>query len=257
MKQMMRILLSGCSGKMGHVVSQTVQERTDCDIVAGFDIKSDGDYKYPVFAQPSDFTGTADVIIDFSNPVTLPRLLEFARSRRIPAVIATTGLSPADIELLRLTAAEIPVFSSANMSIGVNLLTELAKKAAAVLSDSFDIEIIEMHHNQKIDAPSGTALMLADAVSSVLPQPSQYVYDRHSQRKKRDRNEIGIHSVRAGTIAGEHEVIFAGRDEIITLHHSAASRQIFATGAVNAAIFLCRQKPGLYNMGDLVASIGG
>ena len=254
---MMHILLSGCNGKMGHVVTQTVQGRTDCDIVAGFDSQPGGESGYPVFAQPMEFPGTADVLIDFSNPAFLPKLLEFATARRIPAVIATTGLSADDMERLHRAAAEIPVFSSANMSIGINLLTELAKKAAAVLSDSFDIEIIEMHHNQKIDAPSGTALMIANAVSSVLPYSPQYVYERHSQRKKRDRSEIGIHSVRAGTIAGEHEVIFAGRDEVITLHHSAMSRQIFATGAVNAALFLCRQKPGFYNMGDLVASIGG
>ena len=143
------------------------------------------------------------------------------------------------------------------MSLGVNLMLELCKKAAAVLSGSFDIEIVEQHHNQKIDAPSGTALMLADGISEVLREKPQYVYDRHSQRKKREKNEIGIHSVRGGTIVGEHEVIFAGGDEVLTIRHSAASRRIFANGAVNAALFLTTQQPGLYDMGDLVAAIGG
>ncbi len=143
------------------------------------------------------------------------------------------------------------------MSLGVNLIVELAKKATAVLSDSFDIEIIEKHHNQKIDAPSGTALMIADSISSTLEQKPQYVYDRHEIRKKRDKNEIGIHSVRGGTIVGEHEVIFAGKDEIITITHSAMSKQVFATGAINAALFISGKPSGLYDMGDIVSSVGG
>ena len=158
------------------------------------------------------------------------------------------------MEEVKRASELIPVFYSGNMSLGVNLLMELAKKATAVLGDGFDVEIIEKHHNQKIDAPSGTALMLADAVSEAMPQEPRYVYDRHSQRKKREKAEIGIHSVRGGTIVGEHEVIFAGRDEIVTLSHTALSKEIFATGSVNAALFLVGRQPGLYNMGDLVAS---
>jgi 4-hydroxy-tetrahydrodipicolinate reductase len=253
---MRRIILSGCNGSMGQVVSQAVLDRHDCVIISGFDIntKMASDYDYRVFSDPSEFVGNADVIIDFSSPVFLPKLLAFATTRKIPTVIATTGLNPAQIEQLRETSLTVPIFFSANMSLGVNLIVELTKKAAAVLGDSFDIEIIEMHHNQKLDAPSGTALMIADSISNVLPQEPQYIYDRHSVRRRREKKEIGIHSVRGGTIVGEHEVIFAGKDEVITIRHSAMSKQVFATGAINAALFLCNQKPGLYNMGDLVAS---
>lgn len=241
---------------MGRVVTQTVRERPDCEIVAGLDIDGKPS-EYPVYARPMDFPGRADALIDFSHPSCLPSLMELVRQRKIPAVIATTGLSEDDRRLIREASQEVPVFYSANMSVGVSLLTELAKKAAAVLSDDFDIEIVEMHHNQKIDAPSGTALMLADAVSSVRPEKPEYVYDRHAQRKKRGKNEIGIHSVRGGTVTGEHEVIFAGPDEVVTLHHSAASRRVFASGAINAARFVSRQRPGLYSMSDLIASTGG
>jgi 4-hydroxy-tetrahydrodipicolinate reductase len=254
---MRRIILSGCNGKMGHVVSDAVLERHDCVIISGFDINAEMTGDYPVLSDPSKFEGSADVIIDFSNPASLPKLIAFATARKIPAVIATTGLSAAQIELLHEAAASIPIFFTANMSLGVNLMVELAKKAAAILGNSFDIEIIEMHHNQKLDAPSGTALMLADSISSVLPQESQYIYDRHSVRRRREKNEIGIHSVRGGTIVGEHQVIFAGKDEVLTISHSAMSKQIFATGAINAALFLCSQAPGFYNMGNLVSSFGG
>lgn len=241
---------------MGRVVAQTVENQPDCEIVAGLDV-SGKPAEFPVYARPLDFPGSADALVDFSNPAYLPRLMELVRQRNIPAVIATTGLSPEDFRLIREISREVPIFYSANMSIGVSLLTELAKKAAAVLAENFDIEIVEMHHNQKIDAPSGTALMLADAISSVLPEKPEYVYDRHSRRQKRSRHEIGIHSVRAGTITGEHEVIFGGPDEVITLRHSAASRSVFANGAINAARFVCRQRPGLYSMQDLIASTGG
>lgn len=254
---MKRILLSGCNGKMGQVVSQTAAERDDCEIIAGFDIHTESKNTYPVYTDPEEFAGEADVLIDFSHPAYFPKVLSFAAARHIPAVIATTGLSDEQRGQLRQLSETVPVFSSANMSLGVNLLLELCKKAAAVLSNTFDIEIVEMHHNQKIDAPSGTALMLANGISSVLPQKPQYVYDRHSQRKKREKQEIGIHSVRGGTIVGEHEVLFAGTDEVITIRHSAASKRIFAAGAVNAALFLSIQKPGLYDMSHLVSAIGG
>jgi 4-hydroxy-tetrahydrodipicolinate reductase len=254
---MLRIILSGCSGHMGHVVASTISERDDCVVVAGFDINSAIKESFPVMSDPKQYDGNADVIIDFSNPSFLPKLLNFAKQRKIPAVIATTGMSEEQIDQIKAASKEIPVFFSANMSIGINLLVSLAKKATVVLSDNFDIEIVEMHHNQKLDAPSGTALMIADGISSELKEKPEYVYDRHTVRQKRSKNEIGIHSLRGGTVVGEHEVIFAGKDEVVTLKHSAMSKQIFANGAINAAIFLAKQKPGLYDMGNLVASIGG
>ncbi len=254
----MQILLSGCNGKMGHVVAQTAAEQKDVRIVAGFDIRTEASDGFPVFAEPDEFTGKADVLIDFSHPAFFSKALDFIQKRKIPAVFATTGLSPEQREQMKKAAETVPVFFSANMSLGVNVLMELCKKAASVLGESFDIEIVEMHHNQKIDAPSGTALMLANGISSVLPEEPQYVYDRHSRRQKREKREIGISSVRGGTIVGEHEVIFAGTDEVITLRHSAASKRIFAAGALNAARFLLSQKPGLYDMSHLVSSaIGG
>lgn len=254
---MKRILLSGCNGRMGNVVAQAIAGRGDCVVIAGFDLNNAQAGTFPVYADPAAFAGEADVIIDFSHPGYFETVRAFAAARRLPIVVATTGLSDTQRAHLKALTETVPVFSSANMSLGVNLMLELCKKAAAVLSGSFDIEIVEQHHNQKIDAPSGTALMLADGISSVLKEHPQYVYDRHSQRKKREKNEIGIHSVRGGTIVGEHEVIFAGGDELLTIRHSASSRRIFANGAINAALFLTGRKPGLYDMGDLVASIGG
>ena len=251
---MKNILLNGCNGKMGQVITSCVEQRSDCRIAAGFDINTTMLSDFPVFSDPEGYTGDADVIIDFSHPSALSGLLAFAKQRKLPIVVATTGLSPEQVEEVKDASKSIPVFYSGNMSLGINLLMELAKKATAVLGGSFDIEIVEQHHSQKIDAPSGTALMLADCISSALPEQPRYVYDRHSQRKKRDKGEIGIHSIRGGTIVGEHEVIFAGRDEVITLSHSAHSKEVFATGSVNAALFLIGKEPGLYDMGDLVAS---
>lgn len=250
------ILLSGCNGKMGKAVTASVASTDGCEIVGGIDIYAESLNGYPVFASPAlvskDIVEKADVIIDFSNPSALAGLLEFAVENSIPAVISTTGLNDAQINLLKNAAAKIPVFFSANMSIGVNLLCELSKKAAKVLGDSFDIEIVEMHHNKKIDAPSGTALMIADAIKGELDESIKYEYDRHSKREKRTKNEIGIHAVRGGTITGEHEVIFAGHDEIIKISHSARSKELFATGAVNAAKFICGKPAGLYDMSAML-----
>ncbi len=249
---MKQIILSGCNGKMGHVISDIVMGRDDCTIVAGFDLNTQRQYDYPVYTKPSEYTGSGDVIIDFSHPSLLTALLDYAEEKKIPIVLATTGYSKAQLEEIHAAAQRLPVFFSANMSLGINLMVELAKKAASVLGGSFDIEIIEKHHNQKIDAPSGTALMIADGVSGVLSEKPQYVYDRHSQRKKRDKNEIGIHAIRGGTIVGEHDIMFAGRDEILTISHTAMSKEVFASGAVNAAVFMCGKAPGLYNMKDMV-----
>ena len=250
------IILTGCNGKMGRAVTNSVAETEGFEIAAGIDIFTEERYGYPVFASPAlipdEITKKADVIIDFSNPNALAGLLEYAVKNNLPAVICTTGLNDAQINLIKTAAEKIPVFFSANMSLGVNLVCELAKKAAAVLGNAYDIEIIEMHHNQKIDAPSGTALMIADSIKEELDSSVKYEYDRHSKREKRTKNEIGIHAVRGGTITGEHQVIFAGHDEIITVSHSARSKELFATGAVNAAGFICDKKTGLYNMSDML-----
>ncbi len=250
------ILLCGCNGKMGKAVTKSVSETDGCEIIAGVDVYAENLNGYPVFSSvakiSTELKEKIDVIIDFSNPVALSGLLEFAVKNSIPAVICTTGLNDAQINLIKDASEKIPVFFSANMSLGVNLVCELAKKAAAVLGDSFDIEIIEMHHNQKIDAPSGTALMIADSIKETLDDDVKYEYDRHSKREKRTKNEIGIHAVRGGTITGEHQVIFAGLDEIITISHSARSKELFATGAIKAASFICGKTAGLYKMSDMI-----
>lgn len=250
---MINIILSGCNGKMGKFISSVISDRDDCRVVAGIDINTQANDGFPVFAQPDDYIGEADVIIDFSHPSSLEKLLSYAKKNNLPIVIATTGLSDEQKAQLAEAAKTVPVFFSANMSIGVSLIAELAKTAARVLGQGFDIEIIEKHHNQKIDAPSGTALMLADAVCEALPEEMTYEYNRQAKRSKRTKNEIGIHAVRGGTIVGDHDVIFAGRDEVITISHSAASKEVFAVGAVNAALFLVNKEPKLYNMKDFVS----
>lgn len=249
---MKRIILSGCNGKMGRIIAACIKERDDCTVVAGIDIAGEAYDVFPVFTSPEQCAAEADAIIDFSHPSALLPLLSYAVERHIPAVIATTGLSDEQIAVVRETAKQVPLFFSFNMSLGVNLLCGLAKKAASILGGQFDIEIVEKHHNRKIDAPSGTALMLADEISTALTERPRYVFDRHSVRQKRGKEEIGIHSIRGGTIVGEHEVIFAGHDEIITLSHTAMSREIFATGSINAALFICGKPDGLYSMDDII-----
>ena len=251
---MTKIILCGCNGKMGAAVQNFASQREDCSIVAGVDVAGQSQGGFPVYASLQDVQEEAQVVVDFSHPSALSSILEYCRSHPgTAAVLCTTGYSAQQTQEIQEASKELPLFYSRNMSLGVNLLIELAKKAEAVLGDSFDVEIVEMHHNQKIDAPSGTALMLADAISEVEPQPMTYQYDRHSRRAKRERNEIGIHSVRGGTIVGEHEVIFAGHHEVIRLSHSAYSKEVFAAGAVNAAVFLSTQKPGMYEMSDLLS----
>ncbi len=248
---MIKMILSGCTGHMGKTIRECVSQRENCEIVAGFGI-GEHDCPFPVYANPADCKETGDVIIDFSHPALLTSLLQFACEHKIPVVICTTGLSEQQIEEIHTASQTIPVFFSANMSLGINLMIELAKKATKILSPSFDIEIIERHHNQKLDAPSGTALMLADAINETLNGADHYVYDRHSVRQKRDKNEIGIHSIRGGTIVGEHEILFAGNNEMISLTHTATSKAVFAEGAINAAFFLTNCTPGMYNMKDMI-----
>ncbi len=249
---MLRVILSGCNGKMGRVITDIVNARNDISIVAGVDLDVSLNGPFPVFNKFSDISVQADVIIDFSHPSVLNSLLEFAKENNLPAVISTTGFSAEQTEKIKEYAKKIPIFFSFNMSLGINILAELARKAAAVL-EGFDIEIIEKHHNQKIDAPSGTAILLANEINAELGGGMEYTYDRHSVREKRKANEIGFHSVRGGTIVGEHEIVFAGRDEVITLSHSAASKDVFAVGSVNAALFLKDKPAGLYSMKELVA----
>ncbi len=248
---MLKILLSGCCGKMGKVVADMIKNSNDSEIVAGIDVVK-CDFEFPIYNSINNFKEKADAIIDFSHPSFLSEILEYAKTTKTPLVIATTGLSSLQIDEINEVAKVVPIFFCANMSIGVNLLIELVKKCANVLGDGFDIEIIEKHHNQKIDSPSGTALMIADELSNELPYSTKYSYDRHNQRKKRQNNEIGIHSIRGGTIVGEHEIIFAGIDEIVSIKHSALSKEIFAVGAIKAAKFIKTKETGLYNMRSMV-----
>lgn len=249
---MTKIILCGCNGKMGHAISKLVEERDDCVIVAGVDTRTDCLCGYQVYSKISDISAEADVIVDFSHPSLLEDLLTYALDKKLPIVMCTTGLSDAQVEDLKNAAEKIPVFYSRNMSLGINLLIALARKATNILGEGFDIEIVEKHHNQKIDAPSGTALMIADAIAEERTVPSRYEYDRHSVRRKREKEEIGIHAIRGGTIVGEHDVIFAGHDEVLTLSHSACSKGVFAAGAVNAAVFMKGQEAGLYDMNDMI-----
>ncbi|MCL2014233.1 MAG: 4-hydroxy-tetrahydrodipicolinate reductase [Oscillospiraceae bacterium] len=253
MKKKRQILLNGASGKMGRVVADCAGNGDECEIIAGVDLSAKPYAAFPVYKSIFEFAKTADVLIDFSHPRSLGDILSFAVKKNIPAVIATTGYNEDEINEIRRISKQAPIFFSANMSLGINLLTALSRKAAAVLGDTFDIEILEKHHNQKIDAPSGTALALADAINSELSVTCEYVYDRHGIRQKRGKREIGLHSVRGGTITGEHEIIFAGRDEVVSLTHKADSKEVFAAGALKAALFMCGKEPGLYDMNDLIS----
>lgn len=246
---MKKILLTGCGGRMGRVVAELCKTRDDFSVVAGVD-PTLPICDFPVYGKCSEVKEKADVIIDFSFHTAISEILDFAIQHRIPAVIATTGFNEEELARIREAEKVIPIFRSANMSLGVNLICQLAKKAAKFLPD-FDIEIIEKHHNQKVDSPSGTALMIADEISSVLPSESEYVFGRRGICGKRTKNEIGIHAVRGGTIVGEHEVLFAGGNEIVSITHTAQSREILANGAVCAAAFVIGKKAGSYSMKDV------
>ncbi len=252
---MTNIILNGCNGRMGRVITRLAEADSDFNITAGLDINDYCPNEYPVYTDISECSESADVIVDFSHPSALTPLLEFAKKRKLPVIISTTGLSDEQKQEIADASEEIPVFFSANMSLGINLITALAKKAAAILEGDFDIEILEKHHNQKLDAPSGTALAIADAISGVLKDKPEYVYDRHSVRKKRSPREIGIQSIRGGNIVGEHEIIFAGLDEVIEITHRATSREVFAVGSLRAAQFMKGREKGLYSMDDLIGGI--
>ena len=255
---MQKIIISGCCGHMGRVVADICASDPDVEIVAGIDLLAQPMEGFPVFSTPAVCHVEADAVIDFSHPAALGGLLDFCVERRLPIVLATTGYSEEQLAQISEAAKSIPLFRSANMSLGVNVLMDLVRRAAALLGEDFDVEIQERHHRRKLDAPSGTALMLADAASSALSYEAEYVYDRHSVRKPRDRREIGVSSLRGGTIVGDHTVVFAGRDEVIELSHHAASREVFAAGAVKAAKFLAFvDAPGLYDMSHLIAKDWG
>ncbi|MBR1812095.1 MAG: 4-hydroxy-tetrahydrodipicolinate reductase [Clostridia bacterium] len=250
---MLKVILSGIHGRMGNAIVNIAAERADLQIAAGVDLvdapRADG---IPVFASFAELAVSGDVIIDFSNPSGLAAMLDYAVRTNTPVVLATTGYSPEQETMIAAAAQTVAVFRSANMSIGVNVLSQLAETAARLLGNDFDVEIVEAHHNRKLDAPSGTAKSLAKAVERGLDFTPEYVYERESRRQQRDHKEIGMHAIRGGTIVGEHEIIFAGRDEIITISHSARSRDIFAVGALNAAAFLADKESGMYSMADML-----
>jgi len=252
---MIRIIIHGCMGRMGQVLTATAAAAPDIEAVAGIDLLSgEGGMEYPVFPGLEKCTVPADVVVDFSSPKALPSLLKGVLEKKIPLIIATTGHNQEDKAAVAEASQTVPIFLTANMSLGVNLLSEMAQKAATVLGESFDIEIIERHHNQKKDAPSGTALLLADSINEVFLQGKNYVYGRHGREALRQRSELGIHAIRGGTVVGEHEIVFAGKDELVELRHSAASRRIFALGALEAVRYLLGKPPGLYSMKEMITA---
>lgn len=249
---MINVIICGANGKMGRVIESCIKARNDMKVVAGVDIVTTEYSDFNIFKEISECDQKADVLIDFSHPSLLDALLKYCEKTKTPLVLATTGYTEEQIAKIKSAASVVPIFFTFNMSIGINLLVDLAKRAAEILGEQFDVEIIEKHHNQKVDAPSGTAIMLANAVNEVMNNSYKYEYDRHSKREKRPKKEIGIHAVRGGTIVGEHEVLFAGRDECISLSHSATSKEVFAVGAVNAAAYMANKPVGMYDMGSLL-----
>lgn len=249
---MVKIAITGANGKMGKVIASLVTVREDCTVVAGIDLNDAPNGSFPIVKYPAELAEKPDVIIDFSHPSALDDLLSYCTINNVPLVAATTGYTAEEIAKIKKTAEQIPIFFTFNMSLGINLLVELGKRAVSVLGGQYDIEIVEKHHNQKKDAPSGTAIMIAEALNGELDNKMKYVYDRHNVRKAREANEIGMHAIRGGTIVGEHDIIFAGHDEVITLSHSAGSKEVFANGSIKAAIFLSDKESGLYDMSDLL-----
>lgn len=254
---MTRVIINGCNGKMGQCVTGICAGDEDIEIVAGIDTYDGIVNDYPVFPSLKECTVPADVIIDFSTAKALDLLIEYSVEREIPVVLCTTGLSEEQIKKVEDAYKKVAILKSANMSLGINTLFELLKKAALVFAPAgFDMEIVEKHHNQKLDAPSGTALALADSMNEALDNAYSYTYDRSKERRKRDTYEIGISAVRGGNIVGEHEVIFAGQDEVIEFKHTAYSKAVFAKGAVEAAKFLKGKPAGHYDMADVIADAG-
>lgn len=250
---MTKIIMNGCNGAMGQTIAKIVEEDANAEIVAGIDPWNGRENPYPVFGSLAQCDVGADVIIDFSVAAGVDALLDEAIGRKLPVVLCTTGLSKEQLEKVRLSSSQIPILRSANMSLGINMLLKLVQEGAKVLAQAgFDIEIVERHHNKKVDAPSGTALALADSINEAMNGSYEYVYDRSQTREKRAKKELGISAVRGGTIVGEHEVIFAGLDEVVEFKHTAYSKAVFAKGSVAAAKFLAGRRPGLYDMSDVI-----
>jgi len=251
---MVRVIMNGCNGKMGQVITGIAAGDEQVEIVAGIDVYDGIQNPYPVFADIKDCTVEADVIIDFSTAKAVDGLLDYVEEKRIPVVLCTTGLSESQLNRVSEVAGKAAVLKSANMSLGINTIMKLLQQAVQVFGPAgYDVEIVEKHHNQKLDAPSGTAIALADSMNEVMDHQYEYIYDRSQRRQKRDAKELGISAVRGGTIVGEHEVIFAGTDEVIEIKHTAYSKAVFAKGAVEAAKYLAGKPAGLYNMSDVIA----
>ena len=245
--------MHGCNGKMGQIISDFIAADPDVEMAAGIDTRDDGHNSYPVFKDIADCDAEADCLIDFSVTAAVDKMLDYCVAHKLPCVLCTTGLGEEQLEKVKEASKHIAILKSANMSLGINLLLKLLKDAAGVLAPAgFDMEIVEKHHNLKVDAPSGTALALADSINEEFNNEYEYVYDRSSRREKRPQKEIGISAVRGGTIVGDHDVIFAGPDEVITFSHPAYSKAVFGKGAVQAAKFLAGKEAGMYNMQDVV-----
>lgn len=252
---MTRIILNGCNGVMGKTITQLVGQDDEAEIVAGVDIADDGSADYPVFSSLRGCDVEADVLIDFSTPKILDQILDYCREKKLPAVLCATGYDEEQLEKIEKAAAHSAILKSANMSLGINTLMRLLREAAKVFAaEGYDVEIVEKHHNKKLDAPSGTALALADSVNEAMDSQYEYIYDRSQRREKRGKKELGISSVRGGTIVGQHDVIFAGVDEVVTFSHAAYSKAVFGKGAVAAAKFLKGKTSGRFEMSDVIAA---
>ena len=250
---MTKIIMLGCNGRMGQMITDMVKQDDECTIVAGIDIVDNRDNGYPVYTKLADCDVEADAIIDFTSATDFESRMDYAVDKQIPIIECSTGLSEEQMDYLKKASEKVAVLKSANMSLGINLLMKLLKDAAKVLAPAgYDIELVEKHHNQKLDAPSGTALALADSINEAMDDRYEYIYDRSQVRQKRDKKELGISAVRGGTIVGEHEVIFAGTDEVITFKHTAYSRAVFAKGSITAAKYLKGKAAGLYDMSDVL-----
>lgn len=250
---MVKMIMHGCNGAMGRVITDLAKDMDGIEIVAGIDLNTEMKQAYPVFASLEECNVEADVIVDFASAKAVDHLLDYCGANQMPVVLCTTGLSEEQLAKVKETSEKTAVLRSANMSLGINTLLKLLQDAAKVLATAgFDVEIVEKHHNQKVDAPSGTALALADSVNDAMDGQYYYKYDRSSERAKRDKKEIGISAIRGGTIVGEHDVIFAGKDEVVTFSHTAYSKAVFGKGALEAAMFLAGKEAGLYNMADVI-----
>ncbi len=252
-KKMTKVMMHGCNGKMGQMITGLCAEDDGIEIVAGIDAYTEKENTYPVFKDIFDCDVNVDVVIDFSNAAAVDRLLDYCVEKQIPCVLCSTGLSPEQLEKVKEASKKVAILKSANMSLGINMLLKLLKEAVATLYPAgFDVEIVEKHHNLKVDAPSGTAIALADSMNEEMDGAFEYVYDRSQVRKQREKKELGISAVRGGTIVGDHDVIFAGSDEVITFSHRAYSKAVFGKGAIQAAKYLAGKPAGLYDMSDVI-----